>query len=48
MAYVAAPTLHPDQDEAVIVTEEQDGEWRIHSVGGVLSPAQLGKTAYSW
>jgi hypothetical protein len=60
MAYVVAPTLHPDQDEAFTVTEEQemwahvytllheDGEWRIHSVGGVLSPAQLGKTAYSW
>jgi hypothetical protein len=60
MAYVAAPILHPDQDEAVLVTEEQlmpahvytllheDGEWKIHSVGGALSPAQLGKTAYSW
>jgi hypothetical protein len=60
MAYVAAPTLPPALDEAFTVTEEhemrahvytllhEDGEWRIHSVGRVLSPAQLGKTAYSW
>ena len=59
MAYVAAPVLHPDQ-EAVTITEErqiwahvytllhEDGEWRIHSVGAALSPAQLGKIAYSW
>lgn len=60
MAYVFAPILHPDQAEAVIIAAEQeayihvytllleDDEWRLHSVGKMLSPEELGKTAYSW
>lgn len=60
VAYVASPVLHPDQSEVVVVTEPttifaliftlvlERGEWRIVSVGEMVPPAELGKTAYSW
>jgi hypothetical protein len=60
MAYVFAPVLHPDQDEPITITEPQkvymlvytllreDGQWRLHSVGRMIPPADVGKTAYSW
>jgi hypothetical protein len=60
MAFVYAPILHPQENElaatngptrlyAKVVTLLFEGEeWRVHVVGPMVSPAELGKTAYSW
>lgn len=60
MAYVFAPVLHPDQHEDVrcmmatrihakiFTLLFEHGVWRIHDIGRMLPPAELGKTAYSW
>jgi hypothetical protein len=60
MAFVCAPILHPDLDEPAAMSEptrlyakvvtlllEADA-WRVHVVGPMIPPAELGKTAYSW
>lgn len=60
MAYVFCLIAHPDQTERmsiggptyawmhVVTLLEEEGEWRVHQVGEMASPAQVGKTAYSW
>jgi hypothetical protein len=60
MAYVLCPITHPDQDEALIVTEPaqawmnvvtllfEGGDWKVHQVGRMLPPAEVGLQAYSW
>lgn len=60
MAYVLAPVLHPDQDEAVLITEPtpmytyfftllfEEGKWKVHSIGPMVDPEVVGKVAYSW
>jgi hypothetical protein len=60
MAFVCAPILHPDRDELVVITDptllyakvvtlllEADA-WRVHVIGPMIPPAELGKIAYSW
>jgi hypothetical protein len=60
MAYVFATVLLSDRDEPdqamkstaddaeVVTLLLEDDEWRIHSVGRMVSPSELGKIAYSW
>jgi hypothetical protein len=61
MAYVICVIAHPDQDEPftidkptpvpahVITLLEEDGQWKVHRVGGdAVPPRELGKKAYSW
>jgi hypothetical protein len=60
MAYVIAPITHPDHTESFLIMEPaqihantftlllEDGTWRVHQVGQPLSPAEVGKDAYSW
>jgi hypothetical protein len=60
IAYVIAPRLYPDHDEPVVITQPtqmlslfftllfEDGRWRVHAVGPMVAPSDLGKTAYSW
>ena len=60
MAFVCAPILHRDQDEVAAIAEPtqlyakvvtlllEADEWRVHVVGPMIAPAELGKTADSW
>jgi hypothetical protein len=60
MAYVFCLTTHPDHTESFVVEGptaalmhpitllEEAGEWRVHQVGELPSPASLGKVAYSF
>jgi hypothetical protein len=60
MAYVFCLIAHPDQDEPITVEGptqawmhvvtllEEDGEWKVHQIGEMASPEQVGKKAYSW
>jgi hypothetical protein len=60
MAYVIAPRLHPAHGEPLVITRPtemfslfftllfEDGRWRVHAVGPMVVPSELGKTAYSW
>jgi hypothetical protein len=60
MAYVFIPVTHPDQDEPIVFDKpqavpmnvvtllEERGVWRVHAVGGMVPPQDLGRTPYSW
>jgi hypothetical protein len=60
MAFVIAPRLHPDQDEAIqfpadteifatcVTLLHEEGAWKIQKIGLPVSPADVGKEAYSW
>jgi hypothetical protein len=60
MAYVFVLVTHPDHTEPFVIDKptphpmnvvtliEEGGQWRVHQVGVMASPAQVGKTAYSW
>lgn len=58
MAYVVAPIVHPDQDEPFEMAGKaymnfftlvlENGVWKVHKVGAMVPPSDLGKGAYSW
>jgi hypothetical protein len=60
MAFVVWPVTHPDHTEAFVIEETraiyanivtlvlEEGEWKVHQIGEIVSPAALGKLAYSW
>lgn len=60
IAYVTCPLTHPEQSESFVISGptalpadivtilDEQGEWRVHSVGEMVPPSSLGRTAYSW
>lgn len=60
MAYVFVLVTHPDHTETFVIDKptphqmnvitliEERGKWRVHQLGQMATPAQVGKTAYSW
>ena len=60
MAYVFIPITHPDQDEPILFDKpqaiamnvvtlvEERGAWRVHAIGGMVAPQDLGREPYSW
>jgi hypothetical protein len=60
MAYVFIPITHPDQDEPILFDKpqaipmnivtllEEHGAWRVHAIGGMVPPQEVGLEAYSW
>lgn len=60
MAYVFCPHMHPEETEPVLIAArtamkldvitllDEDGEWRVHSVGQMVPPSEVRRAAYSW
>lgn len=60
MAYVFCPHMHPEKSEPILIPGpavmklevitllDEDGHWKVHSLGAMVPPADLGRTAYSW
>jgi putative PIN family toxin of toxin-antitoxin system len=60
MAYVFCPASHPDQTEPVLIEGptamrlevitlfDEDGQWKVHALGAMVPPADVGRIAYSW
>jgi len=60
MAYVFFPAVHPDQVDPILYDRPQQiamnvvtllenrGVWRVHELGRMVPPHELGIEAYSW
>jgi hypothetical protein len=60
MAYVFWPAVHPDQVDPVLYDRpqsiamnvvtllEENGGWRVHELGRMVPPQEIGLEAYSW